>query len=324
MKYKLFGSHTGLYASELILGTGRLGTRAGYGATKEDVKSIFEGYTDAGGNFIDTSDAYQLGEAEENIGRLIAGKRSDYIICSKYTRSNEANPAIANKGNHRKAMIQGVEASLKRLKTDYLDIYMPHYDDGKTPIEEIARGLEDLVRAGKIIYPGLTNFPAWKAAAMIGLSQGMQTIPLAAIQFDYSLLERTPDREFFPMVTQYGLAAMAYSPLAGGKLTAKYRNGETGRIQMMGLADVPENSSTKQIIDYLELLAAEKEATPGQIAIAWVMSKGAFPIIGPRTRAQLEDNLKATEINLELAEIEHLNQISAVALGYPHELLLKV
>ena len=198
MKYKLIGTKTGLYGSEIILGAAMLGTRKGYGANAEDSRLILAAYADAGGNFIDTSDRYQLGESEELVGKFIEHQRSNFIICSKYTQSSEANPAISNSGNHRKAMKQAVEASLKRLKTDYIDIYMPHYDDGITPLDEIIRGLEDLVSAGKVLYTGLANFPAWKASAIASSTH------LTAIQIEYNLLQRTADREFIPMAAQFG------------------------------------------------------------------------------------------------------------------------
>jgi aryl-alcohol dehydrogenase-like predicted oxidoreductase len=151
-------------------------------------------------------------------------QRSNFIICTKYTQSNESNLAISNYGNHRKAMRQAVESSLKRLKTDYIDVYMPHFDDGVTPMDEIVRGLEDLVNAGKVLYTGLTNFPAWKAAAIA------KSANLSAIQIEYNLIQRTADREFIPMASEFGLGIMMYSPLAGGLLTGKYRQEESGRI----------------------------------------------------------------------------------------------
>ena len=152
MKYKLFGTGTGLYSSEIILGAASFGTRKGHGTNPEEVHKILTAYANAGGNFIDTSDRYQFGESEELIGRFIEHQRNNFIICTKYTQSSEANPKISNFGNHRKAMRQAVESSLKRLKTDYIDIYMPHFDDDVTPLDEISRGLEDLVKSGKVLY----------------------------------------------------------------------------------------------------------------------------------------------------------------------------
>src|ERR1700744_6466691 len=226
MKNKLFGKHTGLPASEIVLGAASLGGRRGYGAIAEEIPKILAAYIDAGGNFIDMADQYQLGEAAEIVGKFIEAQRHNFIICTKYTRSSEKDPTPVNSGNHRKAMRQAVEASLKRLKTDYIDIYMPHFDDGLTPLEEIVRGLEDLVKAGKVLYTGLANFPAWKAAAIAS------AIPLTALQIEYNLMQRTADRELMSMAEHFGLGTMLYSPLAGGLLTGKSRKGSAGRLTL--------------------------------------------------------------------------------------------
>ncbi|MFV8271554.1 aldo/keto reductase [Flavobacterium sp. GT2N3] len=318
MKHKLFGTSTGLYSSEIILGTANFGTRMGYGTNPEEAKEILTAYADAGGNFIDTSDQYQLGESEEVVGKFIENQRNNFIICTKYTRSSEADPKISNFGNHRKAMRQAIESSLKRLKTDYIDIYMPHFDDGVTPLDEIVRGLEDLVNSGKVLYTGLANFPAWKAATVASSTK------LTAIQIEYNLLQRTADREFIPMAAQFGLGTMTYSPLAGGLLTGKYRKGETGRITLTSTSGYQENENTKTILDQLFIIAEELDATPGQVALAWVLSKGAFPIVGARTIHHFNEGLKATSIQLTADHIIKLDELSAVSLGYPHDLLATI
>ena len=318
MKYKLFGTHTGLPVSEIALGASSLGSRKGYGAGAEDIPKILAAYADAGGNFIDVADQYQLGEAEEVVGKFISSRRHDFVICTKYTRSSETNPSPANEGNHRKAMRSAVEASLKRLQTDYIDIYMPHYDDGRTPVEEIARGLEDLVKAGKVLYTGLANFPAWKAAAIAS------TIPLAALQVEYNLAQRTADRELLAMAAHFGLGTMLYSPLAGGLLTGKYRHGAKGRLTLAAPGGYQEDPTTKTIIDQLEQIATEAGATPGQVALAWTLSKNYFPIVGARSLANIEESLKALLVSLSAEQIAQLDAVSAVPLGYPHELLKTV
>lgn len=318
MKYKLLGSHTGLPASEIALGAASLGSRRGYGAAAADIQKILSAYADAGGNFIDVADQYQLGEAEELVGAFIKPRRQDFIICTKYTRSSEANPLPANSGNHRKAMRSAVEASLKRLNTDYIDIYMPHYDDGYTPLEEIARGLEDLVRSGKVLYSGLANFPAWKAAAMA------KSIPLAALQIEYNLLQRTADRELLDMATHFGLGTMLYSPLAGGMLTAKYRHGNKGRLTQSNPEGLQEDPATAAIIDLLEVIARETDATPGQVALAWALSKKCFPIIGARSIDHIKESLKALSLCLNHDQLAQLDKQSEIVLGYPHDLLKTV
>lgn len=318
MKNKLFGKNTGLPASEIILGAANLGGRRGYGAAADDIPKILAAYADAGGNFIDVADQYQLGEAEENVGEFLTGQRHNFIICSKYTRSAEGDPSKANLGNHRKAMRQAVEGSLRRLKTDYIDIYMPHYDDGLTPMDEIARGLEDLVKAGKILYTGLANFPGWKAATIAA------HIPLAALQVEYNLTQRTAERELMPLASYLGLGTMLYSPLAGGLLTGKYRSGASGRLTLSSTDSYAEDASAKVILDTLETIASEVHATPGQVALAWILTKNAFPIIGARTTGHLSDALTALTIILSADQIEQLNKVSEVKLGYPHDLLKTV
>lgn len=314
MKYKIFGN-TGVPASELILGAASLGERRGYGAVSIDIPKILTTYTDAGGNFIDIADQYQYGEAEEIIGRFIAPQRHNFIICTKYTLSSEKAASPANSGNHRKAMRQAVEASLKRLQTDYIDIYMPHFDDGLTPLEEIGRGLEDLVKAGKILYTGLANFPAWKAAAIA------TAIPLSALQIEYNLVQRTADRELLNMAKHFGLGTMLYSPLAGGLLTGKYRKGATGRLARSTSDNYHEDETITTVIDLLEELATALAVTPGQVALAWALTQNAFPIIGTRTVAHVADGLQALTIRLSEEQLTRLNQSSAPTLGYPHDLL---
>ncbi len=318
MKYKLFGSKTGLYASEIALGAANFGTRKGYGATVDESKKILAAYTCAGGNFIDISDLYQLGQAEEIVGQFIESQRQNFIICTKYTKSSELNPAISNIGNHRKSMKQAIEVSLKRLKTDYIDVYMPHFDDGITPFEELARGLEDLVRDGKVLYTGLTNFPAWKVALISG------SVRLNAVQIEYNLLQRTAERELIPMAKNLGLGTMMYSPLAGGVLTGKYRNGDSGRLNRGSDSEYQEDARTKKIIDELVKISNELEATPGQVALAWVLSKKSFPLVGARKLSHLEDSLKATRIYLSEEQIIKLDQLSDISMGYPHDLLASV
>ncbi len=212
-------------------------------------------------------------------------------------------------------MRQAVEQSLKRLKTDYIDIYMPHYDDGVTPWEEIALGLQDLVSEGKIVYEGLTNFPAWKASAIASATK------LTALQIEYNLLQRTADRELIPMAKEFGLGVMMYSPMAGGLLTAKYRKGEAGRISYSSGAEYSEDEKTKLIIDELVLIAKKYEATPGEIAFAWNLSKEAFPLLGARNINQFEQIISAIEINLTADELTKLDALSSISLGYPHDLL---
>lgn len=321
MNYQLFGSRTGLWVSELALGTAMFGPAGGPGAGPDAARDILRGYVEAGGNFIDTSDAYQGGEAERCLKDLLGPQRDDFVLASKYTRGPGAAPALARLGNHRKAMTQAVEASLRRLGTDYLDLYLAHLPDGVTPVAEVVRGFDDLVRAGKIRYGGLSNFPAWRVAAAAVTADLRGWAPLAGIQLEYNLAERTAERELLPMADALGLGVMGYSPLAGGVLTGKYRRGEAGRAsRATGQAPAP-GAQTEAVLDVLLALAEELAATPGQVATAWVKARGVLPIVGPRTRAQLDDYLRAAALVLSPAQRQRLDAASATPLGYPHELL---
>lgn len=177
MRYKLFGKHTGLRVSELVLGAGNFGTRWGHGAEPDEARRIFDAYADAGGNFIDTANGYQFGQSEEILGELLAGRRDEFVLATKFTMRTDMNSGLLVTGNSRKAMVASVEASLKRLKTDRIDLYWAHTSDGLTPVEEIVRGFDDLVRAGKILYGGLSDFPAWRVAraATIAELRGVTT-----------------------------------------------------------------------------------------------------------------------------------------------------
>ena len=230
MRYKIFGRRTGLRVSELALGAGNFGTRWGHGAERAEAKKVFDGYVEDGGNFIDTADSYQFGESEELVGDFIASDRDYFVVATKYTLGATASEGISRTGNSRKNMVRSVEGSLKRLNTDRIDLYWAHFADGMTPMEEILRAFDDLVRAGKIHYAGLSNFPAWRISRGDLLAELRGWSPLAGIQIEYSLAERTADRELLPMAEALGLGAALWSPLGGGFLTGKYRQSDAGRI----------------------------------------------------------------------------------------------
>jgi len=329
MKYKIFGQKTGLRVSELALGTGNFGTRWGHGSDEETSKNIFNKYIEAGGNFIDTADGYQLGQSEEILGKLIKEKRHDLILSSKFSTGGST---LLTTGNSRKNIIHSVEQSLKRLDTDYLDIYWAHLADGQTPIEEIMRAMDDLVRQGKILYTGFSNFPAWKIANAALLADLRGWAPVAGIQVEYNLIERAADRELLPMAETLGLGAAFWSPLAGGTLTGKYRSNlqnEPSRQQAWSGALLKGETGNREteILNALENIANEKEAKILDIALAWLRQKhdntglSTVTILGPRNEQQLADNLNSLKITLSTDEIELLNKISTIDLGYPHTMI---
>lgn len=323
MRYKIFGGHTGLRVAELVLGTGNFGTGWGHGAERDEAKKVFDLYAEAGGNFLDTADTYQAGQSETLLGEFIAADRDQFILATKYTLSASPSDGISRTGNSRLSMVRAVEASLKRLKTDRIDLYWVHMADGVTPMEEIVRGFDDLVRAGKILYAGLSDFPAWRVARAATIAELRGAAPIAGLQVEHSLVERTTEHDLLPMAQALGLGVVAWSPLGGGMLTGKYRRGETGRLQGFGgRVFQPENSAQRtEILDTVISIAEEARATPGQVAIAWVMAKGSLPIIGPRNRDQLEDNLRATHLKLTGEQIARLDEVSAIPPIFPYTLL---
>ncbi len=321
MRYRIFG-RTGLRVSSLALGTGNFGTGWGYASSREEAKVVFDGYRNAGGNFIDTADQYQFGQSETMVGEFIASDRDDMVVATKFSLGDRHAAGLQRTGNSRKAMVQSVEASLKRLGTDRIDLLWAHMPDAVTPIDEIMRGFDDLVRSGKILYAGLSDFPAWRVATGATLAELRGWAPLSALQLEYSLVERTSERELLPMAAAFGLGTVGWSPLGGGLLTGKYRKGETGRQQGLGVVIHSESDARKTAtVDTVLAIAEETGVPAGQIAIAWVLHKGTLPIIGPRTAEQLADNLAALDVKLSEEQVRRLDDASAISLGFPHDVV---
>jgi aryl-alcohol dehydrogenase-like predicted oxidoreductase len=319
MRYSPFG-RTGMLCSQVALGVSLFG-RSGYHVPPEEARKILDSYLEAGGNVIDTSSRYRFGESEETVGQLLGTRRDAVVLCTKYSRGDSAQPALTEVGASRKTMVQSVERSLRRLRTDRVDVLFVHMDDRVTPMEEILRGFEDLIGAGKIIYGGLSNYPAWRVAYGAALAAERGWAALSSIQIEYSAMQRTPEREILPMARAIGLGVVAWSPLAGGLLTGKYRRGETGRADAYREA-VPEHDTGHgaEVITEVMAVAEECGTTPGQVALAWLLARGVTPLIGPRTPEQLADNLGAISLTLPADLLERIDAASAIPLGYPHEL----
>lgn len=304
---------TGLRLSRLALGTANFGQRWGHGADAEQSGALLDAYAEAGGNVIDTADVYQFGQSEEILGELLAGRRDEFFLATKFSNgaSPKAGPLVT--GNSRRAMVASVEASLRRLKTDRIDLYWVHHPDGVTPSEEIVRGLDDLARAGKIVYAGLSNFPAWRVGRAVTLAELTGAVPIAALQFEYSLVHRAPESDLLPAAQALGLAAVTWSPLGGGMLTGKYRQGERGRAEALGgKVFQAENSAERTaLLDAVLAVAAELGATPDQVAIAWLLTRDVQPLLGPRTLGQLQSNLGALQIALSAEQRSRLDAASA-------------
>ncbi|MET7990772.1 aldo/keto reductase [Amycolatopsis sp. NPDC005232] len=327
MRYQTFGRQSGLRVSEYVLGTANFGS-APAAAGLAGSKAIFEAFVAAGGTTFDVSNIYQNGEAENIVGDLLGRERDEFVVITKYTGSRHTRIRPGTTGNSRKTMIRSLEESLRRLKTEYVDVLMPHFPDGVTPVPEILAGFEDLIRAGKIRYGGLSNFPAWRVAGAAVRSELSGRAPLAGIQTEYSLAERSAERELIPMAQAHGLGVVLYSPLAGGLLTGKYRSGGQGRLSARAAATGTAGEDTGQrtaVLDAVLVVAEEAGTGPIQVALAWLRHRAAqvqtslIPIVGPRTPAHLKGYLDALDVELGQEHFRLLDEVSAVRLGTPHE-----
>lgn len=327
MRYQAFGRNSGLRVSEYVLGTANFGS-APSAAGLEGARAIFESFVAAGGTTVDVSNIYQDGEAETILGGLLGRDRDDYVVITKYSGSRSAQVRPGTTGNSRKTMIRSLEESLRRLGTDYVDVFMPHFPDGVTPMPEILAGFEDLIRAGKIRYGGLSNFPAWRVAGAAVRSELSGRMPLVGLQTEYSLAERSAEREYLPMAQAHGLGVFLYSPLAGGLLTGKYRRGEQGRLGARAAGDGTTGEGGAQrtaVLDAVLAVADDLGTGPVQVALAWLRQRSAraqtsmIPIVGPRTPAHLAGYLDALNVELAPHHYQMLDEVSAIRYGAPHE-----
>jgi aryl-alcohol dehydrogenase-like predicted oxidoreductase len=324
MKYKLLGN-SGLRVSELCLGAMTFGEEFGWGASKQESKKIFDAFANAGGNFIDTANKYTLGTSERYCGEFIYQEREHFILATKYTLTmKEDDPNFC--GNHRKNMIQSVEASLKRLNTEYIDLLWLHAWDYMTPQEEIMRALDDLVRMGKVFYIGISDTPAWIVSRANMLAELRGWTPFVGLQIKYSLLERTVERELLPMARALDLAVTPWGVIGGGVLTGKYKK-SGNKIE----AEDSERVKTRETIPDRDLeiaakvqgIAKKRGVSAAQVAINWArQQKGVIiPIIGARKEEQIKDNLKCLDFELNPDELDALDEVSKIDLGFPHEFL---
>ena len=315
MKYKLLG-RSGLKVSELCLGTMGFGTEGGWGADKETSFRIIETFAEAGGNFLDTANIYKLGTSEKIIGEFINNQDRDYfVLATKYTLHDNKTNANAS-GNNRKNMMRSVEESLKRLQTDFIDVLYLHIWDDLTPIDEVLRGIDDLIKQGKVNYAAISDTPAWVVSKGNTLAELMGWSQFIALQVEYSLLQRTPERELIPMAKHFGMTVTPWAPLAGGALTGKYLRGDKGRIKD-GSNRLNENSQliTKQVMAVAEKLGADA----AHVALKWTMQQplSVIPIVGATKVEQLEQNLKTIDVVIPEEDMKHLDEISAIDLGFP-------
>jgi aryl-alcohol dehydrogenase-like predicted oxidoreductase len=326
-RYKLLG-RTGLRVSELALGAMTFGEGWGWGASKQASERILRRFAELGGNFVDTANSYTGGESEQILGELLAGERERWVLATKYTLNT--NPSDPNAGGtHRKNLVQALEASLRRLRTHYVDLLWVHIWDPFTPVEEVVRALDDAVRAGKVLYVGVSDTPAWLVSQAVTLADLRGWTRFAGIQVPYSLVERSAERDLLPMAKALDLAVTAWSPLGAGLLTGRYGSGRAELQAGTRLAAIGEWGARRltarnlAIADAVNEVAAERGATSSQVAIAWVQAQQqrgvVIPLIGARTLAQLDDNLGALEVELTGEELDRLERVSRIERGFPHD-----
>jgi aryl-alcohol dehydrogenase-like predicted oxidoreductase len=331
--YRLLG-RSGLRVSPLSLGTMTFGTDWNWGADKDEARRIFDAYIDHGGNFVDTANRYTEGTAERMIGEFSQGRRDELVLATKYTLPTR--PSDPNSGgNHRKSMMRSIEGSLSRLGTDYIDLFYLHAWDFTTSVEEVLRGLDDLVRAGKVLYVGVSDLPAWQASRMQTMADLRGWSPLVALQVEYSLIERTAERDLIPMARELGLGVLPWSPLGSGVLSGKYSRADLGATAGGSAAEgsrrdvaAGNGSLTERGLEIAEVVrdvAGELGRSSSQVALAWTLLNPAVtsPIVGARTIAQLQDNLGALEVDFEPSHLSRLAAASRFDPGFPHEFLAR-
>ena len=319
MRYRLLGN-SGLKVSELALGAMTFGTETGFGVDKAESRRVYDKFRETGGNFIDTANVYAGGTSETFLGEFMATERDRVVLATKYTgptRSRDVNAA----GNSRKNMMNSVHESLRRLNTDYIDLYWVHARDYLTPIEEVMRGLDDLVRAGKVLYVGVSDTPAWVVSQANTIAAFRGWSPFVGLQIRYSLVDRTVERELLPMARALDLAVTPWGIVGSGVLTGKYNKDADAE----GRARQREMVTDRSLKIAAEVVAVADElgVTPSQVAIAWVRQGegNIIPLLGARTVEQLEENLGCLHLHLADDHKQRLDEVSTIAPGFPHDML---
>jgi aryl-alcohol dehydrogenase-like predicted oxidoreductase len=314
---------SGLRVSPFCLGAMTFGEDLGFGSSVEDSCEILDRFLDLGGNFIDTANAYTRGHSEKIIGDHLGchpAKRDRAVIATKFGGNLYASDPNGG-GAGRKSVIAACEQSLRRLQTDYIDLYWMHLWDENTPIDETMDALDDLVRSGKVRYLGFSDAPAWKVTEAQMLARFQNLAPLVALQIEYSLLERTVEGELIPMARAMGLGVTPWSPLKSGVLSGKYTRENDGKHETRRGPFVTShlNERTHGIVDELAKIAKALDSTPARVALSWVQSRPGVTatIVGARTLAQLDDNLAALDVKLAPEQVAALDALSKPTLGFP-------
>ncbi|GAA3731561.1 aldo/keto reductase [Plantactinospora mayteni] len=329
MRYRLLGQ-SGLRVSELFLGTMGFGTQGGVGAPLPVARDVLDAYLDAGGNVVDTAVNYGGGESERILGELLVGRRDRVVLATKYTASRDSTDPNGY-GNHRKNLRLSLETSLRRLRTDHIDLYWVHVWDRHTPIEETMRALDDAVQAGKILYLGISDAPAWVVSRANTLAQWRGWAPFVGLQVPYNLLERDIERELLPMAEAFGMTVASWSPLAHGLLSGRHtRAGGSAGNRAGGSAGDRAGEGFEALsgreqaaTTAVQEIADELGVTPAQVAIAWTRagSRAVHPIFGATTVAQLKENVGAVDVALPAEAVRRLSAAVEFTAGFPADFI---
>jgi len=331
MRYKLLGK-SGLRVSELCLGGMTFGEDWGSmlpGASKDEAKKIFDLFVSKGGNFIDTANVYQNGTSEKYVGEFISSERERFVVATKYTLTTNPDDPNAS-GNHRKNLVQSVDASLKRLNTHYIDLLWVHIWDPMTPIEEVMRSLDDLIRSGKILYIGISDVPAWVVSNANAIADLRSWSSFIGLQIMYNLIERSAERELLPMASALDIGVTVWSPLGGGVLSGKYNKQNTEEQKRFNdnnpMSASFVNERNISIATEVQTIAKEISKTPSQVALNWIRQQQKdkaviIPIVGARTEVQVKDNLGCLDFELTREQLKRLDEKSKIQLGFPHDFM---
>jgi aryl-alcohol dehydrogenase-like predicted oxidoreductase len=319
MRYRILGA-SGLRVSQLFLGAMTFAEGFAHGAGLTEARKIVDAYADAGGNVLDTAVNYRDGASEDMLGALLQDHRDRFVLCTKYGVTRDASDVNAA-GSHRKNLRLSLETSLRRLRTDYIDVYYVHLWDPRTQLEETMRALDDAVQAGKILHLGISDTPAWVIAQANTDASWRSRSPFVVVQARYNLLSRDAERDLIPAAAALGMSVAAWSPLAGGVLSGKFTVPPSSEPSRIPAESIPERE--RAIAAVARDVAAELATTPARVALAWTMAKSALvhPILGARRSDQLTDTLGAAELVLPATIIERLDAATGFELGFPHDFI---
>jgi aryl-alcohol dehydrogenase-like predicted oxidoreductase len=320
VRYRVLGT-SGLRVSELFLGAMTFAEGFAHGAGVEEARRIVDAYVGAGGNVIDTASNYRDGASEEIVGEVLAGRRDRVVLATKYGVSRDGQDPNAA-GNHRKNLRLSLETSLRRLRTDYIDLYYVHIWDHLTPIEETMRALDDAVRAGRVLHVGLSDTPAWVAARANTLALWHGWSPVVALQARYNLLSRDAERELIPAAEALGMSVAVWSPLGGGVLSGKFtRPGGADDVTRLPADSI--SARDHAVAQVVRDVADELGASPSQVALAWTMVRSGVvhPILGVRRLDQLLDNLGTLDIALPPEVVGRLEAATGFDIGFPNDFI---